>query len=108
MAIRTLYSASFAGDAVTFAVTFDDQTLLLQQLDYMNSTAQTAALNLVGPVKETISLPANAPATQVSLVSANVSVVATQVFDPKTGTTVTVFNLPGGETFEFSWPGATS
>ncbi len=104
MAIQTLFSGNFDNSNVTLAVTFDDVALILEQLQYHNATPQAAALALSGVVNTVIPLPANVT-TNVDLSADHITVVATQVTNPKTGLLMTVYNLLGNELLSLRWPG---
>lgn len=82
-------------------LTYDDVTLQLLGLDYVNPSSQPGTLTLSGPLNRVITTPANDTRT-VDLTSANVTCVETQVTN-RFGTFTSVA-LPGNEQVQFVWP----
>jgi hypothetical protein len=101
MAIQTFSQASFDDGNVTMQITFDDVSLVLQQLIYHNATTRGGALVLTGPKAGTRSCPANSDQT-VDLTSLDIILVK------RTGTgkygPYVAYDLPGGEQISFQWP----
>jgi hypothetical protein len=82
-------------------ITFDDVSLIVQQIIYHNATPQPGALMLVGPVNHTYPCPANSDQTVDMTGDHIVMVKSTGVgkFGPYTS-----YSLPGGEQVSFQWP----
>lgn len=103
MAKQELYQAIFGsqwGD-VSLTLSFDDVTLQVLSLDYINPSPLPGTLTLAGQLNRVITTQVNTTAS-VDLTPANVICIQTQVTG-KFGT-FTQTELPGNETIQFVWP----
>lgn len=102
MTVATLYESDFDSVAgtVSLIVTYDDVSLVLQQLHYVNPSAKPATLTLTGPLNDVITCAANTTQT-VDLTPFDIVCVTSQV--TYHGLPRTVTTLPGGESIGFTY-----
>lgn len=106
MAIASLRGFSFAGDAFTATVLYDDATLAVQSIAWQNLTARPGAVEVSGPggFRKTYTVPAGTPQASRDVSGDGLRLTSRQGQVTRDGPGAAIADWPAGWSIQARWP----